>query len=59
MTDPIAHNLHVVDRHIRNEAVDVDSVLDLYTDDIVLEVPGRDLRLEAFRSGQSQIEFGL
>lgn len=46
MTDPIAHNLHVVDRHIRNEAVDVDSVLDLYTDDIVLEVPGRDLRLE-------------
>ncbi len=37
MTDPIAHNLHVVDRHIRNEAVDVDSVL---------EVPGRDLRLE-------------
>lgn len=39
-------NLDVVDRHIRDEARDVDSILDLYTDDIVLEVPGRGLRFE-------------
>ncbi|BBB62786.1 hypothetical protein UNDKW_4513 [Undibacterium sp. KW1] len=40
----IEHNLDVVDRHIQGEARDVDSILDLYTDDIVLEVPGRGLR---------------
>ncbi|BBB68733.1 hypothetical protein UNDYM_4480 [Undibacterium sp. YM2] len=40
----IKHNLDVVDRHIQGEARDVDSILDLYTDDIVLEVPGRGLR---------------
>ncbi|WP_208508348.1 nuclear transport factor 2 family protein [Variovorax paradoxus] len=40
----IEHNLAVVDRHIQGEARDVDSILDLYTDDIVLEVPGRGLR---------------
>lgn len=40
----IEHNLDVVDRHIQGEARDVDSILDLYTDDIVLEVPGRSLR---------------
>jgi ketosteroid isomerase-like protein len=39
-----ARNLAVVDEHIRGEAVDVDAILDLYTDDIVLEVPGRGLR---------------
>ncbi len=39
----IEHNLDVVDRHIQGEARDVDSILDLYTDDIVLEVPGRGL----------------
>jgi ketosteroid isomerase-like protein len=43
---PIDHNLAVVDRHIQGEARDVDSILDLYTDDIVLEVPGRGLRFE-------------
>jgi ketosteroid isomerase-like protein len=42
----IEHNLAVVDRHIQGEARDVDSILDLYTDDIVMEVPGRNLRLE-------------
>jgi hypothetical protein len=42
----VERNLAVVDRHIRDEARDVDSVMDLYTDDIVLEVPGRGLRFE-------------
>ena len=44
--NPIEHNLAVVDRHIQGEARDVDSIMDLYTDDIVLEVPGRGLRFE-------------
>lgn len=42
----IEHNLAVVDRHIQGEARDVDSILDLYSDDIVMEVPGRGLRLQ-------------
>lgn len=42
MTD---HNMAVVDSHIRNEAADVDAVMDLYTDDIVLEMPSRNVRL--------------
>jgi hypothetical protein len=41
----IAHNLDVVDRHIRGEAQDVDSVLDLYADDIVMSIPGRGIEL--------------
>jgi ketosteroid isomerase-like protein len=41
----IEHNLAVVDRHIQGEAHDVDSILDLYTDDVVMEVPSRGLRL--------------
>jgi ketosteroid isomerase-like protein len=45
--DTIQRNLDVVDRHIRGEAVDVDSILGLYTDDIVLEIPGRGLRFES------------
>jgi hypothetical protein len=44
--NPIEHNLDVVDRHIQGEARDVDSILGLYTDDIVLEIPGRGLRFE-------------
>lgn len=40
----IEHNLDIVDRHIQGEARDVDSILGLYTDDIVLEIPGRGLR---------------
>lgn len=45
--DPvIAHNLDVVDRHIRDEAMDPHSVLSLYTDDVVLEVPCRGLRFD-------------
>ena len=44
--DAIRRNLDTVDRHIRGEAVDVDSILGLYTDDIVLEIPGRGLRFE-------------
>lgn len=43
MNDSIARNLDVVDRHIRDEARNVDAVMDLYTDDIVLEVPSRGL----------------
>ena len=41
----ITRNLEVVDRHIRDEARDVDAVLDLYTDDIVLSIPGRGIEL--------------
>ena len=51
-TDPVAHNLDVVDRHMRDEARDPDGVLALYTEDAVLEIPGRGLRfdtLEAIR----------
>ena len=44
--DAIRTNLETVDKHIRGEAVDVDSILGLYTDDIVLEIPGRGLRFE-------------
>lgn len=44
--DPVTRNLQTVDAHIRGEAVDVDGILDLYTDDIVLEIPGRGLRFE-------------
>lgn len=44
--DAIRRNLDTVDKHIRSEAVDVDSILGLYTDDIVLEIPGRGLRFE-------------
>jgi ketosteroid isomerase-like protein len=43
--DAIATNLAVVDEHIRNEGRDPASVMALYTDDAVLEVPTRGLRL--------------
>ena len=45
MPDPIAENLAIVDAHIRGEAQDPRAVLALYTDDVVLEVPSRGLRL--------------
>ena len=45
-TDAMAHNLDVVDRHMRDEARDPDSVMALYTDDAVLEIPGRGLRFD-------------
>ncbi len=44
--DTLAHNLSVVDRHMRNEAIDPDSVMSLYTDDAVLEIPARGLRFD-------------
>jgi ketosteroid isomerase-like protein len=44
--DAVAHNLAVVDRHIREEASDPEAVLALYTADAVLEVPGRGLRFD-------------
>lgn len=50
--DPVALNLSVVDRHMREEAVDTDAVMALYTEDALLEIPGRGLRfdtLEAIR----------
>jgi ketosteroid isomerase-like protein len=40
----IAANLAAVDAHIQGEAQDPASVLALYTDDVVLEVPSRGLR---------------
>lgn len=43
--DPIARNLATVEAHIRDEARDPALVMDLYTDDIVLEMPTRGLRL--------------
>ena len=43
--DAIARNLAVVDAHIRDEARDPSLVMDLYTDDIVLEMPTRGLTL--------------
>ena len=51
-TDPVAHNLDVVDRHMRDEAANPATVMALYTEDAVLEIPGRGLRfdtLEAIR----------
>jgi len=50
--DPIARNLAVVEAHIRDEARDPASVMDLYTDDIVLEMPTRGLTLV----GRTEIE---
>lgn len=39
----IETNLAVVEKHMANEAHDPESVLDLYTDDIVQEFPNRGL----------------
>ncbi len=47
-----ARNLDVVDRHIRGEGRDPASIMDLYTDDIVLEMPSRRLTL----AGKAAIE---
>lgn len=44
--DLIARNLDVVQAHMEGEARDPASVMSLYTDDIVLEVPGRGLRFD-------------
>ncbi|MCO6414922.1 nuclear transport factor 2 family protein [Siccirubricoccus sp. KC 17139] len=43
--DPIAANLATVDAHIKGEAQDPASVLGLYTEDVVLEMPSRGLTL--------------
>jgi len=48
--DTRAANLAVVDRHMREEATDPDGVLALYTDDAVLEVPGRGLRFDTHQA---------
>lgn len=47
-----ARNLAVVEAHLRDEARDPAAVMALYTDDIVLEMPTRGLRLE----GKAAIE---
>lgn len=39
----IETNLAIVEKHMSNEAHDPDSVLELYTDDIVQEFPNRNL----------------
>lgn len=44
--DPVALNLATVDAHIRGEAQDPAAVMGLYTEDVVLEVPSRGLRLD-------------
>ncbi|UKK83994.1 nuclear transport factor 2 family protein [Sphingopyxis sp. BSN-002] len=44
--DIIARNLAVAHDHITNEGIDPASVMHLYTDDIILEVPGRGLRFD-------------
>lgn len=44
--DPVARNLASVDAHIRGGAQDPATVMGLYTDDAVLEVPGRGLRFD-------------
>ena len=46
----LARNLAVVDRHIREEARDPDGVMSLYTDDAVLEIPGRGLRFDTHQA---------
>lgn len=46
MDEMVERNLAVAGEHIENEARDPASVMDLYTDDIVLEVPGRRLRFD-------------
>jgi len=46
LPDPVTENLRIIDQHIREEAGNPDAVMPLYTDDIVLEVPGRGLRFE-------------
>ena len=44
-TSRLAENLATVEAHLKGEGQDPASVMGLYTDDIVLEVPGRGLRL--------------
>ena len=41
----IERNLAVTQQHIANEGIDPALVMELYTDDVVLEVPGRGLCL--------------
>jgi|SRR5690242_5759959 len=48
--DPVAHNLDVVDRHMREEAANPAAVMALYTEDAVLEVPGRGLRFDTIEA---------
>lgn len=50
VSDPVARNLEVVDRHMRDEARDPDSVLALYTEDAVLEIPGRGQRFDSLEA---------
>jgi ketosteroid isomerase-like protein len=56
VTDAIAVNLATVDAHIRDEARDPASVMALYTDDIVLEMPTRSLRFTGKAAIQANYE---
>ena len=47
ISDAVARNLAVVDRHMRDEARDPDGVLALYTENAVLEIPGRGQRFDS------------
>ncbi len=52
MEAAIVENLEVVEAHIRGEGRDPAAIMDLYTDDIVLEMPSRGLVL----AGKAAIE---
>lgn len=52
MEAEIEENLAVVDAHIRGEGRDPAAVMDLYTDDIVLDLPSRNMSV----AGKAAIE---
>lgn len=52
MEAAIVENLEVVEAHIRGEGRDPAAIMDLYTDDIVLEMPSRGMVL----TGKAAIE---
>jgi ketosteroid isomerase-like protein len=55
-SDPVEINLAVVEAHIRDEARDPASVMALYTDDIVQEMPSRGLVLTGKAAIQANYE---
>lgn len=55
-SDPVEINLAVVEAHIRDEARDPPSVMALYTDDIVQEMPSRGLVLTGKAAIQANYE---
>ena len=53
---PAQINLAVVDAHMKGEASDPASIMNLYTDDIVLDMPSRDMRLTKLADIQRNYE---